>query len=140
MEKLNVAIADDNERMLRLLGAIIESDEELNVVGTAKDGEEAYNVIKTKEPDVVLLDIVMPKLDGLGVLDRVNHDKTIKKHPTFIMISAIGQEKITEDLNQVIIEQGRMIDRLVKQNQYLMNLAEQDTVKPLSEETPPPHY
>lgn len=97
MEKLNVAIADDNERMLRLLGDIIESDEELNVVGTAKDGEEAYNVIKTKEPDVVLLDIVMPKLDGLGVLDKVNRDKTLKKHPTFIMISAIGQEKITED-------------------------------------------
>ena len=97
MDKLNVAIADDNERMLRLLGSIIESDDELNVVGTAKDGEEAYNVIKTKEPDVVLLDIVMPKLDGLGVLDRVNNDKTIKKHPTFIMISAIGQEKITED-------------------------------------------
>lgn len=97
MEKLNVAIADDNEKMLRLLGQIIESDEALNVVGTARDGEEAYNVIKTKEPDVVLLDIVMPKLDGLGVLDRVNHDKNIKKHPTFIMISAIGQEKITED-------------------------------------------
>lgn len=97
MEKLNVAIADDNERMLRLLGNIIESDDELNVVGTAKDGEEAYNVIKTKEPDVVLLDIVMPKLDGLGVLDRLNNDKTIKKRPTFIMISAIGQEKITED-------------------------------------------
>lgn len=97
MEKLNVAIADDNERMLRLLGDIIESDDELNVIGVARDGEEAYNVIKTKEPDVVLLDIVMPKLDGLGVLDRVNNDTTIKKHPTFIMISAIGQEKITED-------------------------------------------
>lgn len=101
MQKLSVAIADDNERMLRLLGDIIESDEELSVVGTAKDGEEAYNVIKTKEPDVVLLDIVMPKLDGLGVLDRVNHDKAIKKHPTFIMISAIGQEKITEDAFQL---------------------------------------
>lgn len=97
MEKLNVAIADDNERMLRLLGDIIESDDELNVIGVARDGEEAYDVIKTKEPDVVLLDIVMPKLDGLGVLDRINHDKSIKKHPTFIMISAIGQEKITED-------------------------------------------
>ncbi|MFR4351922.1 MAG: sporulation transcription factor Spo0A [Roseburia sp.] len=101
MEKLKVAIADDNERMLRLLGDIIESDDELNVIGTARDGEEAYNVIKTKEPDVVLLDIVMPKLDGLGVLDRVNNDKTIKKHPTFIMISAIGQEKITEDAFQL---------------------------------------
>ena len=97
MEKLNVAIADDNEKMLRLLGNIIESDDELSVVGTAKDGEEAYNVIKMKEPDVVLLDIVMPKLDGLGVLDRLNNDKTIKKRPTFIIISAIGQEKITED-------------------------------------------
>lgn len=97
MGKLNVAIADDNERMPRLLGDIIESDEDLNVVGTAKDGEEAYNVIKTKEPDVVLLDVVMPKLDGLGVLDRVNHDKSIRKHPAFIMVSAIGQEKITED-------------------------------------------
>ena len=97
MEKLNVAIADDNERMLRLLGDIIESDDELNVVGVARDGEEAYHVIKAKEPDVVLLDIVMPKLDGLGGLDRVSQDTSIKKHPAFIMISAIGQEKITED-------------------------------------------
>ena len=97
MGKLNVAIADDNERMLRLLGDIIRTDDELEVVGTAKDGEEAWKMIKEKEPDVVLLDIVMPKLDGLGVLDKVNHDSTIKKHPSFIMISAIGNEKITEE-------------------------------------------
>lgn len=97
MEKLSVAIADDNERMVRLLGEIVKSDGELQVVGTAKDGEEAYEIIKKKEPDVVLLDIVMPKLDGLGVLNKVNNDKGIKKLPAFIMISAIGQEKITED-------------------------------------------
>ena len=40
MEKLSVAIADDNEIMLQLLGDIIESDDELNVVGTAKDRED----------------------------------------------------------------------------------------------------
>lgn len=97
MSKLNVAIADDNERMLRLLGDIIRTDDELEIVGTAKDGEEACKMIKDKEPDVVLLDIVMPKLDGLGVLDKVNHDLSIKKHPAFIMISAIGNEKITEE-------------------------------------------
>lgn len=97
MEKLNIAIADDNERMVRLLGDIVRSDEELQVIGTAKDGVEAYELIKTAEPDVVLLDIVMPKMDGLGVMEKVNRDSTIKKHPAFIMISAIGQEKITED-------------------------------------------
>ncbi|MGN0170531.1 MAG: sporulation transcription factor Spo0A [Lachnospiraceae bacterium] len=97
MNKLNVAIADDNEMMLELLSTIVRSDQELQVIGTAKDGEEAYRLIKEKSPDVVLLDIVMPKLDGLSVLDKVNHDRTIKKHPRFIMISAIGQEQITED-------------------------------------------
>lgn len=97
MEKLNVAIADDNERMVHLLSDIIKSDDELQVVGTAKDGEEAYDLIKCKEPDVVLLDIVMPKLDGLSVLDKIRNDRNIKKHPAFIMITAIGQEKITED-------------------------------------------
>lgn len=97
MGKLNVAIADDNEMMLELLSTIVKSDQELDVIGTAKDGEEAYRMIKEKSPDVVLLDIVMPKLDGLGVLDKVNHDRTLKKHPRFIMISAIGQEQITED-------------------------------------------
>ena len=97
MGKLNVAIADDNEKMLRLLGNIVRTDDDLEVVGTAKDGEEAWKMIKEKEPDVVLLDVIMPKLDGLGVLDKVNHDTSIKKHPSFIMISAIGNEKITED-------------------------------------------
>ena len=97
MENLNIAIADDNERMVRLLVDIVRSDEELQVIGTAKDGVEAYELIKTAEPDVVLLDIVMPKMDGLGVMEKVNKDSTIKKHPAFIMISAIGQEKITED-------------------------------------------
>lgn len=96
MSKLNVAIADDNERMLRLLGEIVSGDDELQVVGTAKDGEEAYKLIRDKEPDVVLLDIVMPKLDGLGVLEKVSNDSTIKKQPSFVMISAVGQEQITE--------------------------------------------
>ena len=97
MERVSVGIADDNENMVRLLSDIVGRDDELHVIGTAKDGEEAYEMIKNKEPDVVLLDIVMPKLDGLGVMDKVNRDKSLKKHPNFIMVSAIGQEKVTED-------------------------------------------
>lgn len=97
MGKLNVAISDDNELTLELLGDIVSSDSELQVIGTAKDGEEAYHLIKEKEPDVVLLDIVMPKLDGLGVLDRIRADGTMKNRPAFLMVSAVGNECITED-------------------------------------------
>ena len=71
MEKLSVAIADDNENMVRLLSDIVRKDNDLQVIATAKDGVEAYEMIRNKQPDVVLLDIVMPKLDGLGVIERV---------------------------------------------------------------------
>ena len=54
MEKLNVAIADDNERMVQLLDEIVASDKDLQVVGTAKNGVEAYEIIKHKQPDVDL--------------------------------------------------------------------------------------
>lgn len=97
MEKIKCAIADDNEMMLQLLDEIVSSDAELEVVGTATDGEEAYHMIKEKKPDVVLLDVVMPKLDGLGVLEKIQNDPAVTYHPSFIMISAIGQEQITED-------------------------------------------
>lgn len=97
MSKLNVLIADDNERMVGLFQNILRADQELEVVGTAGNGEEACRMIKTKEPDVVLLDLVMPKLDGLGVIERIKNDKTMKKCPSFIVVSAVGDDQITEE-------------------------------------------
>ncbi len=49
-------------------------------------------------------------------------------------------ERTLEELNDVIITQGKLIDRLTKQNRYLIDLLKNDAVKPQSEETPPPHY
>ena len=66
MDKLNVAIADDNEKMVEVLGKMIENDKELELVGKAHNGEEICNIIKEKQPDVVVLDIIMPKVDGLS--------------------------------------------------------------------------
>ena len=97
MEKLNVAVADDNERMVEVLGQIIEEDKDLELVGKAHNGEEICNIIREKEPDVVVLDIIMPKMDGLAVMEKFAHDKSLKKAPAFIVVSAVGQERITED-------------------------------------------
>lgn len=97
MREINVAIADDNERILDLLGEIISNDQELKLVGKANNGEDMYQLIKEKQPDVVLLDLIMPKMDGLSVMEMVSNDKGLKKHPDFIVVTAVGQERITED-------------------------------------------
>lgn len=101
MECLNVAIADDNERIMELLEEIVNGDEELKLVGKASDGEEMCKIIAEKEPDVVLLDLIMPKMDGLSVMECINNNKNLKKSPNFIVITAIGQESITKDAFQM---------------------------------------
>ena len=100
MEKLNVAIADDNEKMVEVLGQIIEEDKDLELVGKAHNGEEICNIIREKEPDVVVLDIIMPKMDGLAVMEKFANDKSLKKIPSFIVVSAVGQERITENADR----------------------------------------
>lgn len=97
MREVNVAIADDNERILDMLGEIIEQDQDLNLIGKADNGEDIYHLIKEKKPDVVLLDLIMPKMDGLSVMEKVNMDEQITKRPEFIIVTAVGQERITED-------------------------------------------
>ena len=81
MTKINVAIADDNDRILQTLEEILTADEEIRLVGKAKNGQDAYQMIQEKKPDVVLIDLIMPKLDGLSVIDRVNRDQKIEKAP-----------------------------------------------------------
>lgn len=79
MDKLNVAIADDNAKMTDMLGQMIEEDKDLELVGKAHNGEEICNIIKDKEPDVVILDIIMPKMDGLSVMEKFSHDAKCQK-------------------------------------------------------------
>lgn len=97
MGAISVAIADDNERILELLSDLITNDKELKLVGTASNGEDVCTIIREKEPDVVLLDLIMPKMDGLSVMDQINRDKKLTKRPDFIVITAVGQDRITED-------------------------------------------
>lgn len=85
MEKLNVAIADDNDKMVEILGRMIEEDNDLTLVGKAHNGEEICTIIREKEPDVVVLDIIMPKMDGLTVMERCGHDDKLKKTPAFTL-------------------------------------------------------
>lgn len=57
-----------------------------------------------------------------------------------IEIALATQERMLDDLNQIVIAQGKQLDMLQKQNKILLERLENETVKPQSEETPPPHY
>lgn len=97
MERINIVAADDNEGILELIDNIVSCEKDLNLIGKANNGVEAVRMIREKQPDVVLLDVIMPKLDGLGVLEELCSDETIKKRPEYIMLSAVGKETITEN-------------------------------------------
>jgi two-component system, response regulator, stage 0 sporulation protein A len=94
-EKITVLISDDNREFATTLSNYLEKDEEIEVIGMAKDGEEAIEMIKSLKPNVVLLDVIMPHLDGLGVLEQIN-SMDMEKPPICIMLSAVGQDKITQ--------------------------------------------
>ena len=96
MKRLSVAIADDNDQILDMLENLISTDKDLCLVGRANNGEEMYEIIKEKEPDIVVLDIFMPKLDGLEVMERIKLENEGQKNPNFIILTAVGQERITQ--------------------------------------------
>ena len=93
-EKITVLIADDNQEFSMTLATYLKNQEDMVVVGRAKDGNEALDMIPNLMPDVVLLDVIMPHLDGIGVLEKLNMIK-MNKRPICIMLSAVGQDKIT---------------------------------------------
>ena len=143
MNHLSVAIADDNQRILDLLEKVIGTDQELDLVGKAKNGEEMCRIIKEKNPDVVLLDLIMPKMDGLTVMDQINQDKSVSKRPYFIVITAVGQEKITEDAfnkgaNYYIMKpfNNRMLLERIKFVRKMAHGAERRSEEPATGQTP----
>lgn len=90
-ERISILIADDNIEFGDLLNDYINQEVDLQVVGIARDGLNALEMIKLLEPDVVILDIIMPNLDGIGVLEKIPQIQ-INKKPLFLMLSAVGQD------------------------------------------------
>jgi two-component system response regulator (stage 0 sporulation protein A) len=86
MEKIRLAIADDSRDFCRIMKDYITTVPEIELVGMASDGLVTLEVVESKRPDVLLLDNVMPFLDGLGVLSRLA-DTGLKEKMKVIMIS-----------------------------------------------------
>ncbi len=94
-EKIKILIADDNKDFCDILYEYLSKQDDLEIIGIAKDGIEAVELLSKQTPDVLILDIIMPHLDGLGVLERM---RTLEFEipPKVIILSAVGQDRITQ--------------------------------------------
>ncbi|MGD6805489.1 MAG: protein-glutamate methylesterase/protein-glutamine glutaminase [Candidatus Bathyarchaeia archaeon] len=89
MGQIEVLVVDDSLLMQRVITDVLQSDTQIHVVGTARDGEEALLKIASLRPDVVTMDIEMPKMNGLTAVRRI-----METNPTpVIMVSSLTQRE-----------------------------------------------
>ena len=90
---IKVVAIDDSKEITEGFREYFKNNEKIELIDTASDGVEGLELIKAKKPDAVILDIVMPKLDGLGLLEKMSSENTNSK---IIMYSAIGNDKVVQ--------------------------------------------
>jgi two-component system response regulator (stage 0 sporulation protein A) len=97
---ISVLIADDNIEFAGLLREYLNNSRGITVTGTARDGVEAVNMIREQRPDVVILDLIMPNLDGIGVLERLA-DLRLGYTPVIIVLTAVSQDGFVQKAVQL---------------------------------------
>lgn len=95
MKKIKVCVVDDNRELVGLLEEYISSLDDMEIVGVAHNGQECLDILEETSPDVLVLDIIMPHLDGLAVLEKIR-DSNRTSFPNVIMLTAFGQEDVTK--------------------------------------------
>ena len=85
---IRVLIVDDSAFMRRAISSLLEAENDIKVIGQAKDGEDAVKQVKDLKPDVVTMDIEMPKMDGLTALKIIMEENPLP----VIMLSSLTEE------------------------------------------------
>lgn len=124
--KNKVLIAEDEEAMLLALTDSFESAN-FDVLG-AKDGEEGLRIALKEHPDVIIIDIVMPKMDGMTMLKKLREDDWGKSVPVMILTNLSEAEKIAEAM------EDRVSDYLIKTDWSLEDIVKK--VKKLLKDCP----
>lgn len=95
MDMTRILIADDNREFAELLSEFLNDQLDMQVVGVASNGHDVLTMIENCQPDVLILDIIMPVLDGIGVLERLRQ-MSLETSPRVIMLTAFGQDAVTK--------------------------------------------
>lgn len=93
MTKVKVAIADDNRELLKTMEQYFQGHAEIEIIATASNGKVCLQMLEEFTPDILLLDIIMPHLDGLAVLESMYQNEKMSSIQV-IMLTAFGQEDV----------------------------------------------
>ncbi len=91
---MNIVVADDNREFNQLLSSYLSTQPDFEVVGNAYNGKEVLELFQEHRIDVLILDIIMPHLDGIGVLEALAR-MDLEQKPHVIMLTAFGHENVT---------------------------------------------
>jgi two-component system response regulator (stage 0 sporulation protein A) len=97
-EPIRIVMADDSRELCQIMSQAFKRRRDMEMVGVARDGREAVSLVTERQPDVLLLDLIMPELDGIGVLEELGRLRPPKR-PKVIVFSAVGSEALA---NQVL--------------------------------------
>lgn len=101
-KKLRILIVDGDVSEAEKLG--LELRREFDLTGIACDGIKAIELINEQKPDVVLVDIMLPQIDGIGVIEKCQEQMAYEQLPVFIVLTSIGTEKLIECINHMDVD------------------------------------
>ena len=91
METIRVVVADDNVQLCEMVAQFLEQQSGIEIVGKAADGLEAVDMLVRHEPDVLICDMIMPRMDGYAVLEKLPSLK-LSHQPGVIALTALGRD------------------------------------------------
>ena len=116
-QNLTVLIADSSEDFCAALSAAVQRTDGFQVIGTAFDGEQAIRLVRERKPDILVLDLMLSKQDGISVLKAVN---TLERRPITLATSAFVTEYVSAAAANLGVrylmlkpcDMGALVDRL----------------------------
>ena len=95
MTSKSLLVIDDNDDFITLVRLFLELDTDWKII-TALDGKEGIAKARLKQPDLILLDVVMPRLDGIAVYKMLKSERTTRSILTVFLTAMIGMEKAVQ--------------------------------------------
>jgi two-component system response regulator (stage 0 sporulation protein A) len=94
MQKIRIVLVDDSRELCENLKRYFDKTDDIEVVGAAYNGVDGFELIRREKPDAVVLDVVMPRMDGLELLARLRQEESLRR-TACLMLSAVAHDAIT---------------------------------------------